>query len=252
MTEQTRTCACGQPAPNAYLCRKCIKKLEYDLTDLARFWPETSTTLARIDKVGTGGGKAKGGHHGLPVNFTASEVRDIAQNTVVAWLRHFAGDRIPDDVRTIQQACQWLSRYLSAFVLLPESVEFADEMGYARHRVERLVDRRSEKQTAECDVCSKTLTAEVDDWTATCKDCERVVDIPMQRAQKVLLAHEQRITREQAIRAAQMVYRVAITDKTFKRWTERGELRADEDGLYSAHTLLVLVEKIVAKRRRVA
>lgn len=249
------TCPCGAEVQSAYLCRVCVGRLRRDLRRIADLWPETEVVLTR-QTVGPRGSKGKTTRGAkstpLPYDETASETRWVVENTVTTWVRDIAGDTVPNGVSDVPSAARWLAEHAQQVAGQPQAPDAFAELEDAARSITRLVDRRTDRVTAECGTCGKTLAAEPEDLTTICSACEVVVDIPAARAEKVMRAHRERITRAKAVAAAAQVYRVALTDRTFDRWAKRGDLRPDENGLYSVEELLVQVEKIVAKRRIIA
>lgn len=244
------TCICTRPA-EGFLCRVCIRTLSHDLDTIADLWPESLTTLARLDVMPrTSGGKSKGGSSGVPLNLTASEARWVVESTIVTWLRDVAGDRIPDDVGTLPQACKWMSTYATMIGNLSQGPQLADEIGHARRVLERLVDRPKDRiVVAHCETCGKALSEEPGAYAAVCEACDEVVVVQAQRSKRVAKAQEKTVTKVDAVRVVAEAYRYRITTKTIARWIERKEITPDEDGLVKVADVLVATEKLIANRR---
>lgn len=256
MTSTAQICAgptCEKTAPNGYLCTKCAAQLDRDFATIADLSIESGVTLTRTDRIGTGGGKSKGGPAPLPVNHLAVLVRDEVRSSVSTWLRHLAGDRIPDDVRTVEQACRWMLTYSSAWLLLPEVGDFAQAMAMCAVRLRRLVDRAADRVVVgECDLCGQNLVAEPNALTAVCEPCEQVVDVSTARKVKITQAHLKPLTKDEAINAVAALHRMRITERTINRWIARGEVKPDADGLIPAGEVLFMAAKRRASHARTA
>lgn len=243
-------CPCGKPT-TAYLCKTCRSRLEDDLQTIADYWPESHVTLTRQDRIGAGGSKSTGGAHALPVNMAASEVRAHTQTVVVTWLRHLAGDRIPDDVHTIVEACRWMVMYSSAWVLLPEVTQLAEQIADAAHQLRRLVDRRADRiVVGTCDTCGSELTAPERSDEATCHPCERVVNVGAVRQARIDALMSYNGTSEEVAAYLTQMYGTRFTERTVERWVAQRRLDRNEVGLVAFARAVELGAQHAAPRRR--
>ncbi|WP_134324699.1 hypothetical protein [Cumulibacter soli] len=244
-------CPCGEPTTSGYLCRSCAKRLDEDLRQIAALWPESHTTLTRQDRVGPGGSRGSGGAHGLPVSLAASETRDYVRLVVSTWLRHLAGDRTPEDVRTIAQACRWLELYSSAWLLLPEVIELAEQIADAAQRLRWLVDRRADRiVVGQCDVCGSDLTAYERSSEATCRPCERVVDVGSVRQARIDALMDYHGSDADVAELLTSMYGVAFTPATVGRWVDQRRLWRNGMGLVPFRRAVELGAQHAAPRRR--
>lgn len=92
-------CDCGRPAPDAFLCKVCIRRLEQRYAELPALMDDLLVTLTRQDNIGeaSGGERTKGSAPPLTVSLSAADVfADITRNLTrtVAHLVEL-GQRIP-------------------------------------------------------------------------------------------------------------------------------------------------------------
>lgn len=92
-------CVCGKPAPGAFLCKACIRRLEQRYAELPALMGDLLVTLTRQDNIGeaSGGERTKGAAPPLTVSLPAADVfADITRN-LARTVAHLVdlGQRIP-------------------------------------------------------------------------------------------------------------------------------------------------------------
>lgn len=115
------TCStCPRPVPDtAFGCTHCAADLAKRLDQLAGLLPELDVTIAKLDRIGSGGGpRPAGAEIALPYRPNVAERRDAIRNELTTWARMvheetgraFAGDTLPSHARYLTQAVDW-ARY---------------------------------------------------------------------------------------------------------------------------------------------
>lgn len=244
-------CPCSRPS-EGFLCRACIATLRKGLDKIAEYWPESEVTLARqhVMPSNGGGNKIKGGAKGdgLPFHYGAARVRYEVEAGITTWLRDVAGDRIPDEVGTLEQACQWMSTYATMIGNLPQGLQVLDDVDRWHHQLERLIDRpRDRVIVAHCDVCGKGLAEEPGALSAVCEDCEVVVQVEPQQSSRIRGSLGKYVTKDVAVTAVAYFCRHRITTKTIARWVRNREVK-EHDGLVLVADVVAKTQEILAKR----
>lgn len=131
---------CNRPvADTGFACHSCATGLAVALLRAATQSREIVVTVARLDRIGTGGGSTV-----VPLAFAwdASVAARSVYNTVVTWTRHIAHERgggIPTDRRVIAWL-MWLAGQVGWLRMQPYADEAFDELHYAVTLLRRTID----------------------------------------------------------------------------------------------------------------
>lgn len=139
MTEHQ--CPCGQPAPDATICRSCTDRLAADLGDIPSYTRELEITLARLTRYGDRGDGSPSTTALLPFDLRASEASRVLRNTLVGWIRVLdedSGDWPADDLTAMSR---WLLTRVDQLARHEAGDQAANEIGAAVAEVRRVVDR---------------------------------------------------------------------------------------------------------------
>lgn len=126
------TCACGRPAPDAYLCRGCAERLCWALGDLPALIADLDITLARQGVTGAlDESKAtKKDAQPLPVHVGAGEVASNLRYVLVTSVRYLSEARGitegPEDNPT--SMARWLLRHSDSIRLDPAGPDIASDI----------------------------------------------------------------------------------------------------------------------------
>lgn len=242
---------CDKPSPSAYLCTKHVRHLERVLQDIGDLWPELHVTLTRQSVPTRPTERAgKSSTRGLPFDVGASETSDVVRSTVVSWLRDAAGDRIPEEVRTIPQACRWMGTYVTALALLPQVGEMLDELASCRALVMRVVGNPVAPVYLGRHSCGEDVWAKAHrDWQ-TC-GCGEVLDVALMREEAADAARSRWAT-ARTITEASAMYQVKITKQQISAWYKAGHLqmRWTDDGGTMTFNVGAVVDLALAAARR--
>jgi hypothetical protein len=184
----SRCTTCPRPVPDtAYGCPHCAADLARRLDELAAILPELGVTVAKQDRITSGGARASGAEVPLPYNAGAAERGRAIQGELVTWSRHVHGEtgralpRHPSGsalARYLGQAASW-ARYQQ------EWPEFHAALRSLVGVVLHLVDRPAERvylgpcSTSQPDgpTCRADVYAKPGAPTGTCRACETVHDV---------------------------------------------------------------------------
>jgi hypothetical protein len=144
---QNRCSTCPRPVPDtAYGCSACATDLAQRLDQLAGFLPEVETTIARQDRIGSGGPRAAGAEIPLPYRPEAAEKTAAIRGELTTWAR----DVMAESGRELRGGSSpALARYLASVVdwarYRPSWPEFRAALRPLFGSVLHLVDRPAEK-----------------------------------------------------------------------------------------------------------
>jgi hypothetical protein len=192
-----RTCRCGRPTGDAFVCQECGDDLARALGDVTWLADELDTTIARqkgIDyrNVGGSSGGKKATERPSPVSWGASEARTDLKAVLVSWALYCAAESVrssdphdglpADDLPALSRFLLWR---VDGLALLEIGLEAVDEITREVDRCRRVIDRpadrkelgkcaedecagimyvRDGRDMAECDVCGvKQSAAELTD-----------------------------------------------------------------------------------------
>lgn len=177
-------CGCGQPAPDATLCRNCTDRLAKDLGDVPAYAEELEVTLTRqrATALEAGGPSAS---TPLPFHPTASEAASQLRAVLTGWTRVLAehGDDWPTD--TLDAISRWLLHRTDWLARHEAGNEAATEIGSAMQAVRRVIDRPADlvyagqcgapldgtQEATTATACDADLYAKPGHQTVTCKAC---------------------------------------------------------------------------------
>lgn len=144
---QNRCTTCPRPIPDtAYGCPDCGADLAQRLDQLAGFLPEIETTVARLDRIGSGGPRAAGAEIPLPYRPEAADKAAAIRGELTTWTRdvetesgrELRGGSSPALARYLASAVGW-ARYRQSWP------EFHAALRPLFGSVLHLVDRPAEK-----------------------------------------------------------------------------------------------------------
>lgn len=147
MKRTEHLCACGQPAPDATICRHCTSRTRRLIIDLPALADDLQITLARQDRVQA---PSDGGHSAAepwPISVAASEQLGRIKHTLVGWtllLRDEYGIRLPAD--TIPALAVHLHELSATWRQHEAAQDLVDEM-HQLHRDGRKVIDQPENRT---------------------------------------------------------------------------------------------------------
>lgn len=185
---QTRCTTCPRPVPDtAFGCPECAADLAYKLDQLAAILPELDTTIAKLDRIGSGGARASGAEIPLPYRPAAAERAGTIRNELTTWARvvheetgwQYAGDTSPALATYLAKAVDW-ARYRQQW---PEfHAGLRPLLGWTLGVVDRPADKVylgpcRTKNPETGDMCWADVTAIRGAAKGKCRDCGAVHDV---------------------------------------------------------------------------
>ena len=185
---------CGRPAQDV-LCDGCttdlVERLEqidsdgYDHNHQPRpgLYQHLQITYARQDAISAGvrTRKTKGSSQPLPFKEKAAEVLDDLENTVSYWFARFlaVNDHLSaDEVRSVPEAAEWLSRFPGLLAMHPDAAEMVTDIKRVTDVAWRTVDRPAEKRylgrcehETEHGPCGEQLFGHLNKSVVRCQEC---------------------------------------------------------------------------------
>jgi hypothetical protein len=223
MTEQARNeCACGRPAGDGAICRRCLDNLEHDLAEMPWLVTELDIAIAKQSRFVSSAGKVtmKGGHAPLIVNLDAADARAKLVSVLALWGK-ILGCRSP---LVPDRAATYMLSQLERIRVHPSAAELVDEIGSARATALYVIDRPPERRyLGECGAtyktgvgeeevtCTETLWGKHGDALVKCRACgaEWVLESRIERIkEQALTGLEDRVMT--ATQAAQTIVAYGI------------------------------------------
>lgn len=138
-------CACGKPAPDAFLCRACSLRLERALGDLPALIADLDITLTRQAVIGAhsdGGKPAKKDAQPLPFHHKAGDVRADLRHTLVTAIRHLTEARgiAEGPADNTPAMARWLLKHHASITLDPAGPDIATAVHDITHRIVGVID----------------------------------------------------------------------------------------------------------------
>lgn len=160
-------CPCGQPSPDAFLCRGCSKRLERTLGDLPALIEDLDITLTRQGVTGahSEGKPPKKDAQPLPLHNGAAEVASNLRYilaTSVRYLTETRGIRLdgPDDPPTVWLA-RWLLTHHASIRLDPAGPDIASDIHGITSAIMDVVDLPKTRSQFKVGMCPEDCPGEV-------------------------------------------------------------------------------------------
>lgn len=175
---------------DSFICKICQQQLSRDLGDIPALIDDLNTTLARMDKLGSSGGR-RGGESALPFKSPASEALYVIQHTVTGWVRVLHEDTgrhnhlIPGTDGFTVVGARWLLRYAHSIAMHPAAGEAVDEIASAVKKAYEVIDRAPDLLLAgQCghEGCVEFLYAKPESQWVTCRGCGAEHSVDERRA----------------------------------------------------------------------
>lgn len=223
-------CVCGQPAPDATICRHCADRVVDDLKQIPWLVAQLTITLTRQSRMGDRNGP-RGRETPLPFDPRASVDLETIQLDLARWALAVAAHRGISVDEPLQPAplARWLRRWNGAAAQHPQADEYADEVAAMVKAARRTIDRAPDMRClGPCDVdgCEAWLYVPAQAPIATCPDPECGAQYRVGDRRAWLL--EQTVDRlmTAAEIAAQMpwIVGVRIDRKRINRWSSDGRI----------------------------
>jgi hypothetical protein len=252
VTLTTPLCACGQPSPDARLCRTCSRELKSALQFAASIAADLDDAVARLLRRGGGGPRASGHEVPLPLDLGASDAKYELRNTLSGWIRVIFETR-PDAVRvwppdTVAGMARWLAERLDVIRQHEAATEMHDEITEAVARARAIVDRQPDKIGAgACDLCGAQMWADGDSDSAVCERCEAVIVTGVRDRRRAMAAAADVLGSAGEISGALAKIGIQVPRGTITSWASRGRLAARPGGVYAMSEVLALASARTAR-----
>lgn len=243
----TPVCACGQPSPDATLCRACTRDLAGLLLLAASISTDLDDAVAKLLKRG-GGGRSSETSAPLPVDLAASEVAEDLSTVLTGWTGALLaqGEPWPFDTRGM---ARWLA-------MRPDRVRQNHQTPaiYARFR---LIMKRAlaviDPETPDrvpagpCPWCARQLFAELGEDQVTCACGQTVVNLIADRMNRVMQAEV--LGTPATVSAALAVIGISVPRGTITSWVSRGRIALRPGGVVAMSEVLAMKAQSTARVR---
>lgn len=223
---EPRTCPgrnCDSALRNEFLCRRCVRKVEYAIADLPALASELDKTIARQSTGSDGAHVNAGGASRLPLNLAAMEKRNHAQLVTVAAFE--LGYR-PDPANLVGTVYAVLAD-TSPIQYRQDGPEFAKIVHRAVAEWRAVIDRHEDRVFAgRCDECNTEMYTRPNVDVTRCPGCEKEFDTAGQ-LRWVLDQIRETLWPIDTVRTfAQKQLDFRINTATVRSWRHRGQLVA--------------------------
>lgn len=245
-------CACGQPVPDATICRDCTGKLGRDLAAIPWLVEQLDLSLSRQ----TASERQDGGRSAetpMPYDLGASDALEMLGVVLRRWSRALGVD-------TRWGMSDALATHLDDLRQHADADRAVIDIGGAVAKARRTIDRRPERWFAgPCDGngytirgqgapeqgCGEWLYARPEARDVKCKACTTVYDVEMRRAWMLEAAEDYLCTAKMLSRFVSR-FGAPVKANTITQWRRRGRLEQrgvdqNRDPLYRIGDVLSLV-----------
>lgn len=246
--------SCSFPALNGFLCRNCTDTLTRDLKAIPWLLEDLEITITRQDRLSDVSDRSSD-EHPLPIRLDPMEVRRDLHSTLAAWAQHVAGKHqgLGPGVWTELALAQYLLAHIGDILTDPAAGECANEIGNARLRAQRTIDKPVERVFAgPCDDCDKDLYAHPSAAEVKCinPECGAVYPIEARRQWLLGKAEDQLLTATEMSRALPGLLGKPLTAAMLRGYAHRGRLTQHpplpnrKDPLYKVGEVLDLLRDV--------
>jgi hypothetical protein len=233
-------CGCGQPTPDAYLCRDCTRDLHATLTAAAVIATDLTDAVARQLTRGETLRTTGTPQPPLPYDPGAAAARDRLHATLTWWAAETTGRH----TTTIAGAAITLTARINDLRQHPQAWDAHREITAAVRQALKVIDRPPELRPAgDCEACGTPLRAEPSADTAHCQCGHLNTGIATRRAERAAACDLLGTATEISAQLALIGIRIAAG--TIRMWASRGRLTsrpgAADDPWYAMSDVLVLV-----------
>jgi hypothetical protein len=168
---------CDRPVGDqAFLCQHCCDDLARAIGDLPAIMDELDVTVTRQSVSGVDNGGRRSAEKPLPFNPAASEVLDLARNTITTWARAIgdeSGRPMRGDGTSNNAICIYLVGSLPWLRSKQWSTELRGQISDVRTKAYRIIDKPADRVFAgPCDICGADMYCRPGDDTVTCRTPE--------------------------------------------------------------------------------
>lgn len=267
MTDQSCVAnSCGRPT-QVMLCQRCLtelvtalRMLAYKVNQAGQRRPGLCQDLDDVVTRQTATGSVVGGvnrDHPLPFHVEASELADVARNTVTTWARDFAesNPHLSPQWTSVASAAEWMATFPTLLSIHPAAKEMHDEVTHLERSIRRMVDRAPDKiYLGKCGSlfnevkCEDDLYGVADRQTVKCKTCGAEHDAHTRWTAMQHRVRQALATAAEISGCVAQIYGTRINVKTIRTWADRGIIRT-----YQGHgeRLFLVGEVLDTAERRV-
>lgn len=247
---------CYATSHDALMCAECQATLVADLASIVDLWSDLKVTLARQDRLGSGGNGGRKTEEPAPINLHALEVQQDAETCLVGWTRVLCEDfGLEPPSRDIRAICSWLTGHVGYIRRHEACADMWVEIGETARAIRRTVDAPPERLTpisvGVCPHCGERWTVRpeqlLEDIPAVVCPRDDGTKAKMHNLRTIL---DERLITETEACARSMDGRRIVKNQTFESWVNRGKLieRGKLDGKPAYR--LGEVRFLIATRRR--
>ncbi len=230
----------GQTAPGIYLCKLCIRRLEDVLTQIEDALEVADDTIAKQDRMGSGGVSGGSAEAPAPINLDTMEKRRELWGEVVSYSRMVLEEDDSDDLHEVPPLT-YLRISMDLIAHQPFAGELLDTLEGAAQKLWRAVDCRPDViALGQCGAvhegvpCPGVLRARVlhkdpDSGKRTteqfvrCRVCGATHDAVKIQQERITEAWDQYDTLASVVKALRY-HGYKINLKSAQRWASEGEL----------------------------
>ena len=250
----------AQTAPGIYLCARCVVRLEDVLTQVEDALEVAEDTIAKQDRMGSGGVTSGSNEAPTPINLDTMEKRRTLWEAVVSYARMTLERDDSDDLRGVHSIV-YLRMSMDLIAHQDFAGELLDTLEGAVRKLWSAVDRRPDIiALGQCGAvhegvpCPGVLRAQKGETYTRCRICGRSENVEELRQERFASAWEHFMPLSEVVQAARSAGH-AINPRSARRWAEQGQLsvlRYREDGtaLYSPGQVVDAHQRMQAKRGR--
>lgn len=219
----TNACACGKPAPHAYLCGTCASRLGGALSTVPTLVTDLDLTLTKQRRFGDPNTGSRATDHGLPYNTAAAAVLADLRLELSALVRlcltHglHAGPQ-PGSHPTAMSV--WLLARLAPLTTQPWATDALRVIALVG-RGEEVIDAPPERTFAgPCNQCGTDLYARAGQAHATCPTCGDTYDLATRRTWLLGMVDDRLATATDIARALTSL-ELPVTAERIRQWKHR-------------------------------
>lgn len=248
----------AQTAPGIYLCARCVVRLEDMLTQVEDALEVAEDTIAKQDRMGSGGVISGANEAPIPINLDTMEKRRTLWEAVVTNAREVLDHDDSDDLRGVQPVI-YLRMSTDLIAHQKFAGELLDQLEGATRKLWSSVDRRPDiVALGQCGAvhesvpCPGVLRAQKGDPFTRCRVCGATHNAEELRQERAANAWEHFAPLSEVVKVVRQSG-WTINPKSAQRWATEGNLkvlRYREDGvaLYSPGQVIDVHQEMKNRR----